>query len=851
MRTKFVLTSFALAAALVGCTEDELTTTNANVESQSGMIELGENFMIGAVGVKDATTRTHWELKDGALMNVYSPIAVSADGNNQIPITAGGSKLVNAPSIGLCWIGESIGDKVYTNYEFFHNGWLGKDETTAIFDPCDAGVLKNGWLYSDLSLGASSAAVVDGAEAVTAAWLSSGDITSSNTKYINGDDSKNALNLADMNLNTGVYKTKNQTIFGGDYIAYYPYNPNFKDAGTIPANSNVVFTDLYKNKPEDFKLAENTFRYTNVVSIVGGDQAKGFGFKNLSGVIRLVLKSKSNSALAETVDKILLYSASSAFKKQVRLSAAKISAGTTGTDLYAATDETSKTILAQMETSQALSIVAANATGATLNDATVYLTALPTTVSDLVILAHEKTSGKWAEYAVGNTEIPAGAGKEIVASFASDDFKTVYYAVDQATLATAISECSAASLSADKTASIKVLGDIVLTADATIPSYVTVEGDKIIVPEDKTLTASANVTIKSAIEIQGQTCCASSSAAGKMLVNTKAIIAGNVNVLAGYGDKKDGLLEFAHTVDEVSTVAATATIVADGGSINFKGVTDIYGTLTLNAGGVATLSAATSDVNVKGGTVNNNGTFEVEKGKFAMLSSTGATEPAAGESFKNNGKFIDNIGTTIGGATQYMVIGTNGDYICKVNDQTRLDEAYINKPACSTIQIEDASVAANYDLQKAQKHNEKDVNIVVNTVTGTKATLIGSTAGVNIGNLTVMKAKEGAISASGKILAGNIILNGKLTTAEDLQGMTAKSLTVNAGGEVVFANRTKQGVTLAVDGTIEVKEASVNPVAVAGIFTITYAADSKLAADVTCKKLIEGGTFTGKPRVIK
>lgn len=845
MRTKFVLTSFALAAALVGCTEDELTTTNANVESQSGMIELGENFMIGAVGVKDATTRTHWELKDGALVNVYSPIAVDADGNNQIPITVSGNKLVNAPSIGLCWVGESIGDKVYTNYEFFHNGWLGKDETTAVFNPCDAGELKNGWLYSDLSLGSSSAAASAGEEVVTATWLSAGDITSSTTKYINGDDTKSILDLKEMNLNSGVYKTKNQTIFGGDYIAYYPYNPNFKDAGTIPANSKVEFTDLYKNKPQDFQLAENTFRYTNVASINGGDQAKGFGFKNLSGVIRLVLKSKSNADLSETVDQVLLYSASSAFKKQVRLSAAKIKAGATGTDLYASTDETSKTISARMEASQSLSVLAANAVD--FSNATVYLTTLPTTVSDLKILAHE-TNGKWAEYEVGSTVIPAGAGKEIVASFASEDFKAIHYAVDQASLSAAITACSGAS--EDKPATIKVLGDIVLSAATTVTSYITVEGDKIIVPEDNTLTIKDNATIESAVEVQGQTCCGGSSAAGKMIVEAGATVAGNVNVLAGYSDEKlAGSIEFTHAINKTSIVAATATIVSDG-SIDFKGQTDIRGTLTLNAGAEATVSTSNSDVNAKGGTVNNNGTFEVADGKFAMLNANGETEAAAGENFKNNGKFIDNIGTTIGGATQYMVVGEKGDYICKVNDQTRLDEAYVNKPACSTIQIEDATATTSYELKNAQMHNEKNVNIVVNTSTSTKATLTGTASGVEIGNLTVLAGKEGVISATGKILVqGDIVLDGKLTAAENVQGMTAANMTVNAGGEVVFSNRTSQGVTLAVAGTIEVKKSTT--ATPNGKFTITTAAASKLAADVTCKKLIEGGDFTGKPRVIK
>lgn len=838
MKTKLFI-SLALAAALVGCTEDELATTGGNkAENQSGMIDLSDNFMIGAVGVNNATTRTHWELVNGALTNVFSPIAVDADGNNQIPVNGGSAQLVDAPSIGLCWIGQSVGDAVYTNYEFFHNGWLGKNETTAIFNPCDDSELTNGWLYSDLTLDAAATA---GDEAVTKALLSSG-ITTTTTKYVGGDATAATLALSDMNLNSGVYKTENKAIFGGSYIAYYPYNPDFKDAGTIPAKSEVVFADLKKNDEKSFELANNTFRYTNVASINGGDQAKGFGFKNLSGVIRLVLKSKSTTALTQKIDKVLLYSASGAFKKQVRLSAAKINAGATGTALYASTDEASKTILATMESGGELAAVASDATD--LSNGTVYLTALPATVSDLVILAHDKTADKWAEYTVGNVEIPAGAGKQIVASFADEDFKTVYYAVDATTLADAITACNSAGLSTTKTASIKVLGDIVI-ANATIPSYVTVEGDKLIVPEDVTLTVSDNATVKSVVEVQGQACCGSSANGGKMTVAAGATIAGNVNVLAGAEGKKAGSLEFAHTAGKTSIVAATSTITSDG-DIDFKGQTDIRGTLTVNADATATLSTADSDVNAKGGIVNNDGTFEVNMGKFAMLDANGQTVAAAGKNFKNNGTFIDNVGTTIGGTTQYMVFGTNGDYICKVNEQVRLDEAYINKTACSTIMFVHSSAAASYDLKNAAKHNNKDVNIVDNSTAATTITST-ATAAVTIGNLSntaTSTSLEVDKTTKPILVNGDIVLNKAFTTAEDVVGMTANNLTVNDGGSATFANRKDaMAVTLAVAQTIEVKEG--------GSFTITPAATGKNVARITCKKLIEGGTFTGKPDVIE
>lgn len=843
MKTKLFI-SLAFAAALVGCTEDELATASMNkAENQSGMIELGDNFMIGAVGVNDAATRTHWELNGKALTNVFSPIAVSKGGNNQIPINSTTTpQLVDAPSIGLCWVGQSVGDNVYTNYEFFHNGWLGKGETAAIFNPCNDAELTNGWLYSDLKL---SATATEGAEAVTKALLSSG-ITSDATKHVGGDETAAVLALEEMNLNSGVYKTENKAIFGGNYIAYYPYNPDFKDAGTIPAKSKVVFEGLKKNNEKDLQLANNTFRYTNVASINGGDQAKGFGFKNLSGVIRLVLKSKSTTALTQKIDKVLLYSASGAFKKQVSLSAAKINAGATGTALYASTDETSKTILATMANGEALTAVASNAAAAALASGTVYLTALPATVSDLVVLAHDLADDKWAECNVGNVEIPAGAGKEITASFAADDFKTVYYAVDAATLAAAITACNGASLNATKTASIKVLGDIVI-ADATIPSFVTVEGDKLIVPEDVTLTVSENATIKSVVDVQGQACCGTSANGGKMVVNAGATIAGNVNVLAGAEGKKVGSLEFAHAAGKTSIVAATSTITSDG-DINFAGQTDIRGTLTLNAGAKATVAEATADVNVKGGTINNNGTVEV-LGKFAMLAADGSTVAAAGKNFKNNGTFIDNVGSTVGGATQYMVFGEEGEYICKVDGENRMNEAYENKIAASIIEI--IGKDTTYTFAKIRKHNDKDVDIVVST----NATKFEPASAITIGNLTINKGLR--IMATKEVKGANgahvgwatITVNGDITAkanfflSEDVRDMKANNLTVVKDGYAKFENRDQsQDKTLVISKAISVEKD--------GKFEIVAKTANKNIALVTCTKLVEGGTFVGKPEVV-
>lgn len=852
MKTKVFLTSFALAALFAGCSEDEFTVNNAGVATdQSGMIELGENFMIGATGVTDPATRTHWGFnKEGGLTNYYMPIAVATGGNNEIALTSG-LQSVLAPAIGLCWLGQTPGDQVYTNYEFFHNGWLGKNEEKAVFDPCDDAVLTNGWLYSDLQLNNTPIAGEEVAADATG-------FSEKNGGKVSAIDGKTALNVAEMNLNSGVYKTCNKAIFGGQYIAYYPYNPDFINAGTIPAKSQVVFTTLTENDATNVEIADNTFRYSNVATIDGGDMAKGFGFNNLSGIVRVILKNKEDKKVEGStakITKVMLYSPSSSFLKEVRLSASKITAGATGTALYAETVETSKTIVANLKSGSYLGLAKANATNAeAMKDASgvLYLTALPTTVKDLVVLA-QKEDGTWAQATVGEVAIPAGQGVNVVATMG--DFEDVYYAVDKATLNAAIKKIGTNATEL-KPATIKVLGDIELTADAEgtaetieIPSWTIVEGDKLIVSEDITLRLKDNATAKCDIIVEGQECCTESKAAGKLAVNG-ATIDGDLTVKAGGAEgKAAGSVIFGGSTG-VATVTANSVVTTDG-RIDVVRNVDIFGDVTLNETGTI-LVGNNGDLNVKGGKLVNNGTIEVE-GKFAILDAQGVTVPDAGENFSNNGKFIDNVGATIGGATQYMVFGEKGQYICKVDSQTRLDEAYVNKTACNVIQFI-GEAATNYDFTKAEKHKDKYVDIVVDA----KNVRFDSEDNVEIGNLSVNAGKDVTIGKSQEIkengkltgkyaaitVKGDITLAGQFATEVDVRNMVADNMTILSGGQAWFLNRVEsQDTTLKVLGTIENQKG--------GTFRIEPKATGKNVAYVTCTKLVEGGSFVGKPEVVK
>ena len=836
MKTKLILSSLALAALAVGCSQDEFETINNGANgNQAGLIELSENFMIGGAGVDAPATRTHWALNNNKLTNVYMPIASSTGGNNEIAVSGGTAQLVLAPSIGLCWLGQTPNDQVYTNYEFYHNGWLGKNQENAIFDECDDAVLTNGWLYSDLSIAAS---VTDGEEIATKA----SDFTEVNGGKV--DAQNKTLAVADMNLNSGVYKTCNKAIFGGDYIAYYPYNPNFKDAGTIPATSVVAFEGLEKNDAANLAIAENTFRYSNVATIEGGQMAKGFGFNNLSGVIRLVLKSAKDN-YTQQVNKVLLYSPSSKFLTEVHLSAAKIAAGAKGTELYASQDATSKTIVATMASGQELSIAGA-ASNASTASSTIYLTALPTTVNDLTVLA-QATDGKWAESNVGSVTIAAGEGTEIVAKF-SGKFEDVYYAVDQESLEAALTKIGTSATSTKK-ATIRVLGDITLTDDVTIEKYTVVEGDKIIVPEDVTLTLNDNATVNSDIVVKGQECCTSSTAAGK-LVAKGATINGDLTIEAAEDSKKAaGSAEFANGA--VAAVIGANSVVTTDGDITIDEVLDIRGAVTVNKDAEVSIES-NGDVNVKGGTLVNDGTIEVD-GKFAMLDAQGTTVASAGQNMTNNGTFIDNVGSTIGGATQYM--NQNGEYICKVNSEYRLSEAYVNKTACSTIQfveLNSTTTAYNYVFTATPvQHNGEHVKIVVDvanvTFTPGKAITIGELT-VNSGaDLNIAKTSTSTVNKVTVLntitVVGDINVTGDFSTATGVVNMTADNMTVNKGGTATFANRESQtDKTMEISSTIEVKNGAT--------FTITDAIGTNLPAYITCTKLIEGGTFNGKPEVI-
>ena len=859
MKTKIFLTTCALAAAFVGCQNDEFDTIGGGEQASAGLVEVGDNFMIVGVGEEPADTRTHWvENTDKTLTSYFSPIvAKTGEGNTEIDAVE-----VMSPTIGACAL---VGGSVHSNYEFYHYGWLGKGQTEATFDPCDPSRLTNGWSYSELTYKGTAPSYNE--DKVTDAALDTKNV------WLFTDASKivgnTTLKVSEMNANSGIYKTENKAMFEGDYILYYPYDESFS-SGLIPARSKVAFTGMTRNNISDPQVAENTFRYAYAEGLVGGTEASAFEFTSLSGIIKITV----NGNFTSDIKKLMLYSPSGAFKKTVYLNPSSIVSGQNGTSVYAnnGEEETSKTIVIEMANGNNLEGVKND----TDKPGAVYVAALPTNVPDLKVLAYN-TKNQWATYEIGAKEIKPNTGVGVEVTFSDKDFKNVYLAIDAATMKEAITN-SATVATQQTPATIQVIGDITLDkANATdpaenkyeIPPYVTVTGDKIVVPEGVRLDIEDNATIESDVDIEGEACCTTLAVgAGEMWVLRGGTIAGDVNVKAGNGEGKEAAtLWFAAGKSNNTSVVAKDAVITVDGNVTFKGVTDVFGTLTIGENAKATVGdvngGASPNVNVKGGIVNNNGEFEVLYGRFAVLDASGQTVAAAGKNFKNNGKFIDNVGTTVTGAIQSMTMGAEAQYICKVNSQARLNEAYQSKTAANVIDIIEGLTGTApeykddaYNFDAVKQHADKDVDIVVSG-TGVKflpnkAVTIGNLSVAGAGELTVEKTetyKVGTGTNIQELLAtltvnGDIELYGDFKTANDVIGMTADNLTVFGGGAATFGNRTNTtDVTVAIDNTIDVQKN--------GSFTITPAGSGLNVAYITCRKLIEGGTINGAPTVIE
>ena len=769
----------ALAAtAMVGCSSEDVMDFSANqAVEDSNLIQLSPDFALAGVGDEGNLTRTHWEFAGKSLVNKFLPI-YSKDGSTGDLLNT----VVNVEdqAVGLCWLGQgAVGTDVYTNYQFYHFGWLNDGAENAEFE-CNE--LTNGAWYDEISL--------------------KKDVKVDEEAVPDNDFTLPAKSAAGLNYNSGVYKTDNKAIFGGRYIVYYPFNKDFIDAGKIPALAETKF-DKVPTALTAPALGKATFRYSAPVDIKGGDQAAGFGLKNLSSLVQLRVAAPKGYTGTTKFNQIVLYSEKQQLLKQANLAADKIDAGKEGTDLYASSKGT-KTIVANFETEQTLT-----ATDGTVTSA--YITALPTTVEDLVVLVYSNSLQKWAKVSLPNTEFVAGGAKRLDITVDDDAFKSEFIAVDEESLVKAMDDARAVA-TAENPQTIQVIGDITMSGDKWFTgakdAYITITGDDIIVPEDAILRLKTNV--ESDIRVLGKSCC-SGSQGGRLVVYGGTISNVTMEPTKATVKTPDQYNTYNPEVNfndfaAVATVAAGKKLDAKAGnvivskSVQHKGDINIAKGVTLTVNGKGTKS--TGDLNFMGSKVDNYGTIEVKKdAKFDITDKDGNATATDGQNMTNyaGAKFIHNVDAGVGTAVQKM--NQNGEYRCRVNKQTKLDDAFLQWTACSVIEMVNTS-AENYNLgtasgisPNAYKHNGKYIDIEVNSGTATTTFTNPATAdtkNIQIGNLTVT---AGGLNITYVTNKRTLTVNGNMTVKANTTITSSKK--INVTGNLTVEGT---GVTLTYEG---------------------------------------------------
>ncbi len=796
MKAKYVISALALPLIFGACSNEDLITENASTALNGNMIELPQNFTL--VGKKTAPAGTRSEMITWDDQNVLA----------WVPKEVGASLTEakeNWDQIGLAWLNETPGNKVYTNYRFQHYGWLNIDETSAEVDACDASKrVKNGVYYS--ASATNKFATWNGtSETNVAAFATNYDV--------------NAFTTANVNPANGLFKTDNSTIFTGDYLVYYPFNEDLKEVGYLTATSKKEFTNATTTATDkdaakyagDYmkKLAPELFMVGRT-SIEGGMQASDFNMGTLSGMIAVKVSNTSDNDLSN-IESVVLYAQGNGFLTSAQLDASKIVNSESvkqGTALYVAggKQETSETLISKAS-SAVPTLTAADDQYVVFGFA-----ALPTTATKVIAVVQDNAGNSFAQE-IGDVTVKPNAWTAIEVNVDKALSNKVLYAYDATSLATAITAAGAAT-SEETRATIKVLGEIELDADDSrygyetlIPDYTTIEGGKlVVVPGSKLQTTNTTSIVKSAIDVQGQDCC-TKRVAGRLL-SFGGVLAGEINVLAGYTGKDAGSIEFRKgyttnvegTINNYGSVSVGESTASSQTLVNLSGTINNYGKLTIYKGATGN---STEDAKVA---VLANGNFNNKAEGSVTVEGVLAIYPG---NATNQGTIYDKVSSQITG--NIANLGTEGEYVSDVdNNGIRFEAALIERPTTIIRFVK----AGSYQMDKVGAKNEtikKFVVTVANVVFNSKATNASANAPkINTQSIKELEIEEGASLS----VTTNKTSNGALHLTVDGTVNVAGTLTISEAadrGDVVFnAGTMNVEKTLTIGKAVSCKLGSLN-----------------------------------------
>lgn len=603
MKTNKILLFSLAAAMMAGCADDEYIINNGVNGGSEGLN--GKLVEAGLLGVArdngDAETR------------VYSPEGQFVWMPSYVNSTNGDldSQRLNQ-KIGLCWTGRNLeGDygavdvldqKVYTNYEYEHVGWL--DELAVggpKTDPCKVNELLNG-------------AFIVGEGQPEAKY--DGSYKTNNSKrwnqYYYGPKEGRYDEIANqqessgkLRLDKGVFRTNNAAVFEGEYLAYYPYTKAFTK-GQILANLPQTFT-VNVRADRYAAASDSLFSIGYIRHYAGGSSASGLNAKTLNGflIAKLYNKDTDVASANKTIKKVIFYTEDvNGIVYRQDLDAAKCVEDLKDGEL----DSKNGELFFQNGTKVTTNALVANMTtdmleGATINADTeldkaiwVALPVLPQDIKDLQVILIDDQDKSCSIDMTGKGKISSNETQEIEINLNDCKFVNEYLAVDERSFISAMAKIkTSGSTTTDKAANkVKLLRDIELTLGDNVADYI---GNGKYMGEYNSLFFDRNITIYS-----------NANAKLTLKSDTKMHIKNLASAITGVGDITPVLtVDVPMVIEGTECCGEKVAKLSIGGARNVgqtctvvlnKGIEN-YGTLALgnNAEGYSSIS-------IKGGLKN-------------------------------------------------------------------------------------------------------------------------------------------------------------------------------------------------------------------------------------------------------
>lgn len=833
--SKYLFYAMAASLSLVGCNNDEFGY-NENVANDE-MVNVEELNLVFAKSGSEAQTKAEWIDKGDGLKFAWT----SAD-----------------DAIGMVYTGQG-GTTGVTNYKFSADSLQLADFTPK----------------ADQTRWTGFYGIGEALSSVKAAYTKA-----------DGQD------LVDADLGSSAkakFKTTNDQIMKGYYVAYYPFNDAYQNAGgLIPVVSpkeitiEATSTDAAAITKANLKaVGEVTFSYSAPRNVEAGSQVTQFDLSNLSSALRVKIANEGNLAADKRIKSVVLRTrGNDVFVVEGTLKNPSLAPD--ASVINVAEDGTTATLFARYDTNYPELAKEKTATSADKDTLEVYFPVLPTTLAAGgldVILIGEDNKACVLDADFSSVTLPAGRRINLNAKVTTDTKFDQSFVTTEQELKTAIALAKTQPIPT----TINLLGDIVcrnlnmsgtnaadwkggVTIVSSVGSKLTLNNPTITTyngfaadgtDQSSWLTIDAPLTIEGAaingcVTLKGETTFKGENTIGyatdentfwwgKLNIEGKATVVkdAKINSIYSWGvTVEEGaelvIEEGAEFINNNFKYNDTAKYKSDlvvkgtmtvNGTLTDKGDTVVEGVLTIN--GKATNN---NKLDVNGGTININGTFNNDAavtGEEYTLA--GNVKVVTGSlNLNDGGKLYNNASLNCMGT--FKNDGTFYDYVGSVYGGV----PYTSDGTYACYVNSDTRLAEAYNRLNLYAKNKKQTIILQ---TKSDAYVLNADA-----------AKEVNFENDGNIeieVAGNKV--------NKIKSLTVVNNTVTIKGDIMIAGETP--ITIAKDATIEFENnitvmangAIVNN----GTFDLKPANAGALPAVVYCKSAdVTKGTWTNYPLVV-